>query len=92
MNGIKAIDKGAYLEIELTKTYFLNVNSNGITITDMDTDKVVVNVTHLDDVRMFATNRMNDNDELFASSSLDFPSEYTSSKKIIALANAIARS
>ena len=74
------------------KTYFLNVNSNGITITEIDSDTVLVNVTHVDDVRMFATNRMNDNDELFASSSLDFPGDYTTSKKIIALANAIARS
>lgn len=74
------------------KTYFLNVNSNGITITEINSDEIVMNVTHVDDIRMFATNRMNDNDELFASSSLDFPAEYTDSKKIIALANAISKS
>jgi len=75
-----------------TKTYFLNVNPNSITIIDMDTEKVVLTVTHVDDVRMFATNRMESNDELFASSSLDFPADSTDSKKIIALANAISRS
>ena len=92
MNGIKANDKGAYLEVELSKTYFLNVNENSITITEIDSDEIVLTVNHVDDVRMFATNRMNDNDSLFASSSLDFPADSTSSKKIIALANAITRS
>lgn len=73
-------------------TYFLNVNANDITIIDMETEKTVLTVTHVDDVRMFATNRMESNDELFASSSLDFPEDSTTSKKIIALANEISGS
>jgi len=69
-------------------TYFLNVTNTSITITNLDTDQVVMKVQDVNDFRMFVR-LMNPSDEMFASSSMDFPSEYTNRKSVVLLAEAI---
>jgi len=67
-------------------TYFITLNdrTEKVEITDMD-GNIEWQITHPRDVMFFMGSVMKDNDTLFKSSSMDFPTEYTSNQDVLDL-------